>query len=122
MGQAYQRAADVGECFAAAAAIQDGDYDAWFTTFSALAERLRASAEASAAAGDTVSAREAFLRAATYYADAAFFADGTHEPSRLVPTWEAHRAAFDAFAARLDPPAEPVAIPYDGHNSSRATC
>jgi dienelactone hydrolase len=112
VGQAYERAADVGECFAAAATIQDGDYDGWFETFSALAERLRASAAASAAAGYTVSAREAFLRAATYYAAAAFFADGTHDPSRLVPTWEAHRAAFDAFAARLTPPATPVAIPY----------
>ena len=27
VGQAHERAADVGECFAAAAAIQDGDYD-----------------------------------------------------------------------------------------------
>jgi len=114
VGQAYEHAADVGECFAAAAAIQDGDYNSWFATFHALAERVHGIAEASAAAGDTVSAREAFLRAATYYADAAFFTDGTRDPSRLVPTWEAHRAAFDAFAARLDPPAEPVAIPYDG--------
>lgn len=114
LGQTYERAADIGECFAAAAAIPDGDYDAWFETFSALAERIRGIAVASAAAGHTASARDAFLRAATYFADAMFFADGTRDPSRLVPTWEAHRAAFDAFAARLDPPAEPVQIPYEG--------
>jgi hypothetical protein len=59
-----------------------------------------------------VSAREAYLRAATYYAQASFFADGTSHPESLVPTWEKHRAAFDAFAAGLDPPAEPVRIPY----------
>jgi len=113
LGQAYEGAADVGECFAAAAAITDGDYDSWFDTFSELAERIRSKADASAAAGHVVSAREAYLRAATYYAQASFFADGTHDPTRLVPTWEHHRAAFDAFAARLDPPAEPVRIPYE---------
>jgi dienelactone hydrolase len=114
LGQAYERAADVGECFAAAAAIRDGDYDSWFDTFFALAERIRGEAETADAAGRVVSAQEAYLRAATYYGPAYFFADGTKDPSRLVPTWEAHRAAFDAFAARLDPPAEPVQIPYEG--------
>jgi hypothetical protein len=86
LGQAYERAADVGECFAAAAAVTDGDYDSWFDTVSELAERIRGEAEASAAAGHVVSAREAYLRAATYYAQASFFADGTHHPECLVPT------------------------------------
>ena len=113
LGQAYERAADVGECFAAAAAITDGNYDSWFDIFSELAERIRGEAEASDDAGHVVSAREAYLRAATYYAQATFFADGTHHPECLVPTWEHHRAAFDAFADRLDPPAEPVRIPYE---------
>src|SRR5262245_7370468 len=48
------------------------------------------------------------------FTQASFFANGTRDPTRLVLTWEAHRAAFDAFAARLDPPAEPVRIPYEG--------
>src|SRR5215211_1858176 len=114
VGQAYERAADVGECFAAAAAIRDGDYDSWFDTFFALAERIRGEAEAADAAGHAISAQEAYLRAATYYGPAYFFADGTKDPARLVPTWEAHRAVFDAFAARLDPPGEQVEIPYEG--------
>jgi hypothetical protein len=114
LGQAYEQAADVGECYAAAATIEDGNYDTWFDAFFALAERIREDGDASATAGHAVSAREAYLRAATYYAQASFFADGTRDPSRLVPTWEAHRAAWDAFAARLDPPAALVAIPYEG--------
>jgi dienelactone hydrolase len=113
LGQTYERAADVGECFAAAAAIPNGDYDAWFDTFYGLAERIRGEAEISAT-GHGASAREAYLRAATYYGQAGFFADATRDPSRFGPTWEAHRAAFDAFAALLDPPAAPVEIPYEG--------
>ncbi len=114
LGQTYERAADVGELFATAALIADRDYDAWYDAFYALAERLNAEAEASAATGQAVSAREGFLRASTYYAQAAFFADGTKDPTRLIPTWEQHRAAFDAFAARIEPPAEAVTIPYEG--------
>jgi hypothetical protein len=103
LGQTYERAADVGECFATAARIRDGDYDSWFDAFFALAQRVHAAAGASDANGEVVSAREAFLRASTYFAQAAFFAEGTRDPSRLIPTWELHRAAWDAFAARLDP-------------------
>src|SRR5262249_52747476 len=113
LGQAYEGAADVGECFAAAAAITDGDYDSWFDTFSELAERIRGNADASAAAGHVVSARGASLRAATSSAQPSFFADGTPAPTPLVPPWDPRRAAFAAFAARLAPPAEPVRIPYE---------
>src|SRR5262249_47853467 len=113
LGQAYERAADVGECFAAAAAITDGDYDGWFDTFSELAERIRGEAEASAAAGHVASAREPSSRAAPYSAQPSFSADGPPDPMPLVPTGEPPRAAFDDFAPRLAPPAEPVRIPYE---------
>ena len=114
LGQVYERTADAGELFATAALIPDYDYDAWFDAFYALGERINDEAEASDEAGQIESAREAFLRASTYYAQASFFADGTKDPSRLIPTWEQHRAAWDAFAARIDPPAEAVEIPYEG--------
>ncbi len=94
--------------------IENANYDTWYDAFYALADRINAAAEASSDAGQVVSARDGFLRASTYYSQAAFFADGTKDPSRLVPTWEQHRAAFDEFAARLDPPAEAVTIPYEG--------
>ncbi len=113
LGQVYERTADAGELFATAALIPDYDYDAWFDAFYALGERINDEAEASHEAGQIESARDAFLRASTYYAQASFFADGTKDPSRLIPTWEQHRAAWDAFAARTDPPAEAVEIPYE---------
>lgn len=114
LGSVYERAADVGELFAAASAITDGDYDSWFAAFTGLGDRVRGIAETSLGAGDRVSAREAFLRASTYYGEAYFFALGTSEPDRIVPAWETHRACFDRFADLLDPPAERVEIPYEG--------
>ena len=114
LGGVYERAADVGELFAIAAQIPDGDYDAWFAAFVAAGDRMSGIAEACETAGDLVSAREAWLRASTYYGQAYFFTYGTQQPDRIADVWEQSRVAFDRFAALLQPAAEPVEIPYDG--------
>ncbi len=113
LGGVFERAADVGELFAIAAQIPDGDYDAWFAAFMAAGDRLLGIGESSEAAGDLVSAQEAYLRASTYYGQAYFFTYGTTEPDRIADVWEQSRAAFDRFAALLQPAAEPVLIPYE---------
>ena len=74
---------------------------------------MRGLAERSAAKGHQASARGAFLRASNYYNAAAFFLDGTPDPSRLLPTWKAHRECFDDAASRFDPPFEKVEITYE---------
>jgi hypothetical protein len=62
-----------------------------------------------------VSARAAYLRAATYYAVALSSVDGTKDPDTLLrPTFAEHRRCFDADAELLNPPAERVDIPYEG--------
>lgn len=114
LGGVYERAADVGELFAIAAQIPDGDYDAWFAAFVAAGDRMSGIAEACETAGDLVSAREAWLRASTYYGQAYFFTYGTQQPDRIADVWEQSRVAFDRFAALLQPAAEPVEIPYEG--------
>ena len=113
LGSTYEQAADVGELFAAVSQITDGDYDSWYDAFVALGERVERIAESSAAAGNSISAREAWLRASGYYGQAYFFTYGTKQPDRIVATWERHRACFDQFGALLQPAAEPVAIPYE---------
>lgn len=113
LGSAYEQAADVGEAFAAASQITDGDYDSWWNAFSSLGDRVHAIATASEAAGDRASARAAYLRASNYYGAALFFALGTSDPSRHEAMFETHRASFDAFAALLTPTATQVTIPYE---------
>jgi hypothetical protein len=114
LGATYNKCADIGECLAAAASIEDGDYEGWYRAWLATADRVRGFAEGSATKGHQASAREAFLRASlTYYKNAAFFLDGTSDPSRILPTWKAHRECFDEAASRFDPPAEKVEIPYE---------
>ena len=113
LGSAYEQAADVGELFAAASQITDGDYDSWYDTFYALGEQVQRIAESSASLSDPISAREAWLRASGYYGQAYFFTYGTKQPDRIVATWERHRACFDQFATLLQPAAELVTIPYE---------
>jgi hypothetical protein len=81
----------------------------------ATAERVGAIADGCVAGGHVVSARGAYLRASAYFAQALSAVDGTADPeARLLPTFRAHRRCFDAYAARLDPPADKVEIPYEG--------
>lgn len=113
LGQVYAGAGDVGEILATAARIENGDAEGWFTEWARTARRVHRQADACAAGDHQVSAREAYLRAAAYYATALVTIDGTDDPSRLVPTFQAHRVCFDEFTTRLDPPARRVAIPYE---------
>src|SRR3712207_5435081 len=88
LGATYYRCADIGECLTAAASIEDGDYEGWYRAWLATADRVRGFAEQSAAKGHQASARDAFLRASlAYYKNAAFFLEGTSDPSRILPTF-----------------------------------
>lgn len=114
LGGVYHRGADVGECLATVDRIKNGDAESWFVEWCALAERLVTQAGRSAQGGHAVSAREAYLRAATYYDTATFFLDRTKAPDRFLDTWKLHRECWDRFGALSDPPIEPVRIPYEG--------
>lgn len=111
-GTAYQLA-DAGECFATASRIKDEDYDSWYDEWTATGDRVRAIADQSAAQGHTASARDAYLRAARYYASAFFFVLGTRDPSRELTLWKLMRACFDNAIARWATPIEQVEIPYE---------
>ncbi|MFA9401190.1 MAG: dipeptidyl aminopeptidase, partial [Acidobacteriota bacterium] len=112
LGASYHRGADVGECLATAARIDDGDFEHWYREWKATGDRLAAAARDSEGGAHTVSARWIWLRAATYYETATAFLDSTDDPGRFKPTWELHRGAWDGFV-RNSPRIEPVAIPYE---------
>ncbi len=112
LGFTYERGADIGECFAVASQIEDGNYDSWVNAWSAMAGRLSGIAQTAESAGHDVSACEAFLRACTYYAAAQWFTLGTSQPERITELWTQHRDAFEGALRNLDHPTETLAIPY----------
>lgn len=114
LGMAPYGLSDAGEVLATIARVKDGDSRSWFDSWTATADRVRTAAEASAAAGNGVSARDGYLRASCYYAAALGAVDALQDTSELVPTFEASRTCWDEFADRHDPVIERVAIPYGG--------
>jgi dienelactone hydrolase len=114
LGSCHYGAADTGEILATVDRVPSGDFEQWYGEWLALAERLEKTAEQSAGAGQAVSARRAFLRAATYFSASAVFIDGTADPSRGLAAWKRHLNCWERFCSHLDPPVEVVGIPYEG--------
>ncbi|MFF3559229.1 alpha/beta hydrolase family protein [Streptomyces sp. NPDC002574] len=112
-GFAGDAGADIGEVLVTTAQIPEGDEDAWTAAWRATAERTAERGEISLDVGDPVSAREAFLRASSYYRSAEFYRrkDPLHDPQVL----ELSRLSKDYLVkagALLDGPFHEVAIPY----------
>jgi dienelactone hydrolase len=113
-GDIHYGAGDVGEMLTAVADITDGDATSWVKEWRALAERIQAIGDASLAAGHRVSARNAYLRAAVYYAASYVFVDGTdNADAQLTELFAEHRKCFGLHVGLLDPPAIPIAVPYE---------
>ncbi len=106
------KGSEIGECYSAAALIQEGDVESWREAWNALAERVEKIARTAESKGHRVSARESYLRAVTYYRNAAWSVPVSDPDYRA--TIAKSRTLFQRFAALSDPPIEVVAIPYEG--------
>lgn len=112
LSAAYNGEADAGECLATASRIREGDFESWYSEWNATADHFSEEGDSRLAAGHTVTAREAYYRAATYYRTAEFFLHGNPADPRIVATWQKSRDAFRAALALDTVPYEIVAIPY----------
>lgn len=106
--------ADFGEAFMTAKLIGETDTDAWYTHWTALADRIMTDAATSLTAGFRISAREGFLRAATYYRTAGCFLLAPPLDERLVASYTKQKDAFLRASTLLDETFEQVTITVDG--------
>lgn len=115
IGYAAYGGADIGEMVSTAGRIPEGDESAWYTEWKALADRVEEAADASAASGHAVSARESYLRASNYHRLSEFYlrADPRHDP-RVRAASRAAARAFAHAAALLPQSLTPVHVPYQG--------
>jgi hypothetical protein len=114
IGGARRGAADLGELAATAARIADGDPDAWVLEWTATAGAGWADANAADRAGHRTTARGHYLSAATSYATALPAVARSSEPERHLDLWRRQRTCWDRAVARFDPPAQRLAVPYEG--------
>jgi dienelactone hydrolase len=114
VGDIHYGAGDIGEMLTAVAKVVDGDANSWVAEWSGLAARIQAIGDESLKGGHKVSARNAYLRAAVYYAAANVFVDGIDDAeTQLAQGFAEHRKCFDLHVGLLDPPAIPVSVPYE---------
>lgn len=113
LGGCVYGSGDAGEILSTADGIKSGNFESWYQGWLATARRVEGYAWESARAGQDVSAREAFLRAASYYAAGNAMVDGTDDPSRGLDTWKRHLACWEEFCSRTSPPAVRLEVPYE---------
>lgn len=114
LSHALYGGADFGECFVTAAQITPANPDSWYRAWTATADRVFQIAESCDAAGRSVSAREAYLRASNYYRTSYLPLFGAPVEARLVEAFDREAEAFARAAVRMSPAVEAVEIPYEG--------
>mgnify|MGYP001390845379 CR=1 FL=1 len=109
----YVGGADLGEAFMTARRITPGDTASWYAEWTATGDAVYAAAEKSLAAGQTVSAREGFLRAVTYYRSGMDFYYLPPIDPNFVEAFERQRDAFQRAAELSEWNIESIEVPYE---------
>jgi hypothetical protein len=104
--------ADVNECLLVVERIRQNDQESWVQQWARTAEQLRGAAEAAAATGQPVTARQAYFRASNYFRTAMLSLP--HTDDRLDRYLTASRECFHAAAQLSSPGIEVVAIKFGG--------
>jgi dienelactone hydrolase len=115
-GASSYGASEFGEVLATAARIKSGDFDSWYDEWNRTAEKIAQEAADQLDHGHRISARDSFLRAATYYRASEFFLHGNPRDPRISNAYQKSVSSYEASAKLFDPPIEPVEIPYENTN------
>jgi hypothetical protein len=115
MGCATYDGAALGECYETAWRIENEKEDSYTEAWRVTAQRVEAIARKSLAGGHPVSAREAFLRASSYWREVGFYQSTTDPNCRAG--WERQRDCFMQAGKLMDQPFEVVSIPYENGRS-----
>ena len=113
LGSTYSGQADVGECLVVAGRIKDGNADSWVEEWTKAAARAAEVASEAEDGGHRLSARDAWLRAATYFSTSTSQLGGSKRGDQFEQLWEQHRECWDRAVGLFNPPAEHVQIPYE---------
>lgn len=114
LGFAYYGGSDLGEMVATAGSIEEGNFESWFARWDERARRILGRADASFEHGHKISAREAYLRASTYFRMAEFYLHGNPSDPRILSEARESQRAYDKGADLMGSTWERVEIPYEG--------
>ena len=96
LSAAYYRGCDPGKVEAIARKIAPGDFESAFQAYHDAGAEALALAGQALAERHTVSAREAYLWAASYFRSALRVLDGAGDPARILPCWREYAVCWPA--------------------------
>jgi pimeloyl-ACP methyl ester carboxylesterase len=102
--------AEINECLLAAERIKDNNEESWIKEWANIADNVLHAAEQAMQSGQTISARQAYLRASNYYRAAMFSLP--HTDDRLDKYLTLSRDCFHEAAKLFSPQIEMVDIPF----------
>lgn len=106
MALANNEGAATGEVLRILTGFIPHDFESVYNSFYPMAQAIHSQAVSAEANNDTVSAREAYLRAATYYRGADFFLHANWSDPRIYSLWNQQLNDFDKAVAMLETPPE----------------
>jgi pimeloyl-ACP methyl ester carboxylesterase len=112
LGTVSNGGAEIGEAFAVAAKIKDGDAASWQAEWLKMAALAEARGETSLKGGHTVSAAQQLLRASNYYR-IGLMAMLPDDP-RLPQAGKKSRELMRRAGTLMDPPLEYFEVPFEG--------
>jgi hypothetical protein len=115
MGCVTYGGAALGECYETASRIEDEKEESYSEAWRVTAERVEEIARKSLAGRHLVSAREALMRASSYWREVGFFQLQTDPKCRA--SWERQRDCFMQAGKLMDLPFEAISIPYENGKS-----
>lgn len=106
--------ADFGECLTTLDRIGEGSFDRWHEEWVKTAKRVEKIGDECMAKKHKISAREAYLRASTYYHVSCFPLYGKTADHRLLDTYTHEANVFQKAGALFTPAMEVLEIPFEG--------
>jgi predicted alpha/beta-fold hydrolase len=105
--------ADFGEIESVAAAVGDGDDDAFYLAWTQAADRLHSEALSAQLSGHEASARALYLKAACFYGKSYHAHFGWPVDPRVIEASKQQIAVFESALALGGEPSGPMRIPFD---------
>lgn len=112
VGYTYEKGADIGESISTAKEISDGNFDSWYQAWIKTANRIETVAKTAEKNKNSVTARNAFLRASNYYRTAGFYMDAPADRAKSLSSYRLSKENF-LKAIFYIPYVEVVSIPYE---------
>ncbi len=113
LGKAHYKLADIGELLAIKDAVNEDDPSGFVSTYTNFADKCKAIADDCLQQGYNISARDAYLRASTYYYAAMDYLDEAVQMGKFSSLFKAHRNCWQAGVKLMDVDYEEFEIPYE---------